>query len=100
LTPPTPFPLFPLFSSPFLDILIFFVAGLILFVGLTWLALRRRNEILQDYLTPEEPDIEQEFFRRREKPKADESTAEEPPNDAESESAADETGWGPTAVQA
>ena len=39
------------------------VCGLILFFGLALLVLRRRNEILQRFLTPEETDLEEEFFR-------------------------------------
>ena len=87
-----------MFTSPFLDFLIFFAAGLILLAGLTWLALRRRNEILQDYLTPEEPEIEQEFFKRREKPKVEKEHTEEEAAEGESEVAADEAGWGVAAT--
>ena len=39
------------------------MCGLVLFLGLAFLMLRRRNEILQNFLTPEDPDLEQEFFR-------------------------------------
>jgi len=45
--------------------LVVVVCGLVLFVGLALLMLRRRNEILQNFLTPEEPNIEEEFFRTR-----------------------------------
>lgn len=47
------------------DLVIVLIAGFILLVGLSFLALRRRDEMLQDFLTPEEPDIETEFFKKR-----------------------------------
>ena len=85
----------PLFTFQFLDILIVFVGGLILFAGLTFFALKRRNEILRDFLTPEEPDIEQEFFKLKEKPKPDAEPIEEQPVEPESnDTAIEETGWG------
>ena len=54
-----------MFSFQTLELLIIVAAGLLLFGGLVLLALRRRNEILQDFLTPHEQDIEQEFFKKR-----------------------------------
>ena len=38
------------------------VGGLVLFLGLALLMLRRRNDVLQIFLTPEEPGLEEEFF--------------------------------------
>ena len=44
--------------------------------------LRRRNEVLQDFLTPDEPSLEEEFFRVKQKPQEekpeDSAAAEEP----------------------
>lgn len=69
------------------DLVVILVTGLILVVGLSLLALRRRNEILRDYLTPEEKDIEEQFFRRRvrapEKQEAEPEKAEESPAESE-----------------
>ena len=59
------------------------IGGLVLFLGLALLVLRRRNEVLQDFLTPDEPNLEEEFFRIRkvqlpEKPEEGEAEAEVP----------------------
>ncbi len=63
------------------DLLVVLIAGVLLTVGLSYLALRRRNEILQDYLTPNEPDIDREFFKKHPAPEADETDqAEEQPD--------------------
>jgi len=48
--------------------------------------LRRRNEILQNFLTPEEPNLEEEFFRVHSPPKSD-----EPPGESTGESETSET---------
>lgn len=45
------------------ELLVLILGGIILFLGLALMMLRRRNEILQTFLTPEEPDLEDEFFR-------------------------------------
>ena len=47
------------------EILVVGVCGLALFLGLAFLMLRRRNEILEKFLTPEEPNLDEEFFRVR-----------------------------------
>jgi len=84
-----------LFTFQFFDFLIVFVGGLILLAGLTFFALKRRNEILRDFLTPEEPDIEQEFFKLCEKSKVDEEPVEEQPVEPESNgTVTEESGWG------
>lgn len=54
-----------MFTFHWSELLVVVVCGLVLFVGLALLMLRRRNEILQNFLTPEEPNIEEEFFRTR-----------------------------------
>ena len=54
------------------------IGSLLLFGGLALLMLRRRNEVLQNFLTPEEPDIEEDFFRVRRKPQEKEAPEEEP----------------------
>ena len=48
--------------------LVVLVGGLVLLFGLAFLVLRRRNEVLQMFLTPNEPDLEDEFFRVKQKP--------------------------------
>lgn len=77
------------------------LGGLILFFGLAFLMLRRRNEMLQIFLTPEEPDLEQNFFRVR-NPKPEETPPEDVTEDVvaqpktnEPEEASKETAsWG------
>ena len=83
-----------MFTFQFLDFLIVLTGGLILFAGLTLLALRRRSEVLREFLTPEEPDIEKEFFRRREKMIAAMQPVVEEPVEPEPEEVVDESGWG------
>ena len=51
------------FTFHWSELLIVVLGGLALLVGLAFLMLRRRNEVLQKFLTPEEPDLEEEFFR-------------------------------------
>ena len=51
-----------------IELLVVVVGGLLLFIGLALLMLRRRSEVLQAFLTPYESNIEEEFFRVREKP--------------------------------
>ena len=50
------------------ELLVVFIGGLILFFGLALLMLRRRNEVLQQFLTPEDPHLEEDFFRVRRSP--------------------------------
>lgn len=75
------------------------VCGLALFLGLAFLMLRRRNEILQKFLTPEEPNLEEEFFRVR-PPKQEkilpEDVTEAETSETETEKASDEEAsrWG------
>ncbi|MGL6226867.1 MAG: hypothetical protein ACRC10_09630 [Thermoguttaceae bacterium] len=60
------FPMF-IFQPGYLQLAILLGGVLLAVFGLTHLALKRRGEILEDYLTPEEPDpkLEEDFFRRR-----------------------------------
>ena len=88
-----------MFTFQFLDFLIVVAGGLVLLVGLTFLALKRRNEILREFLTPEEPDIEKEFFKHRKKMKVVEESAEEQPTEADSDDQTEEeSGWGTAEV--
>jgi LPXTG-motif cell wall-anchored protein len=57
-----------MFTFHWNELFVIVIGGLVLILGLAFLMLRRRNDLLQDFLTPEEPDIEAEFFRVR-KPK-------------------------------
>ena len=52
-----------MFTFQWSELLVIIIGGFVLFLGLAFLMLRRRNEILQRFLTPEEPDLEEEFFR-------------------------------------
>jgi hypothetical protein len=79
-----------------IEALIIFVAALVLLGGLAMLSMRRRSEILQNILTPEEPNLATEFFKKR--PLIEETQNDIPPpepNDSE------ETigGWGTPATE-
>jgi len=52
-----------MFTFYWSELLVIVIGGLALLFGLALLMLRRRNEMLQTFLTPDSPDIEQEFFR-------------------------------------
>jgi len=71
-----------MFTFHWSELLVVVIGGLILLLGLALVMLRRRNEILQVFLTPEEPNIEEEFFRVRET-KQKESLAEEDMSETE-----------------
>ena len=75
-----------MFTFHWSELLIVGVCGLVLFFGLAMLMLRRRNEVLQKFLTPEEPDLEEEFFRVR-APKRSEPSQEEIAREESSETA-------------
>ncbi|MDR3199023.1 MAG: hypothetical protein LBU34_14245 [Planctomycetaceae bacterium] len=86
-----------MFTFRLIELLIILFASLVLISGLSFLILRRRDEILQEFLTPDEPDIEREFFKRKpvQEPEIEQEevreeetvTEEEPPPDI---------GWGNT----
>jgi len=80
------------------ELLVVVIGGLILLLGLALLVLRRRNEVLQDFLTPEEPNLEEEFFRVRQVQR-DEVPSEEDVAEAETVEEADKNTvrWGMTA---
>ncbi|MDR2441646.1 MAG: hypothetical protein LBE12_19970 [Planctomycetaceae bacterium] len=85
-----------MFTFQPVELLIVLLACLALISGLSFLILRRRDEILQDFLTPEEPNIEQEFFKRTpvEEPVVQEEVhEEESPIEEEEQS---DVGWGIT----
>lgn len=48
------------------------IGGLALFFGLALLVLRRQSEVLQEFLTPPDADLEEEFFRARTPPQPEE----------------------------
>jgi hypothetical protein len=79
-----------------IELLIVLLASLALVSGLAFLILRRRDEILRDFLTPEEPDIEQEFFKRKsvEEPVVPEEVHEE--EHVTEEELPPDLGWGIT----
>ena len=54
-----------MFTFHWSELLVIVLAGLALFFGLAFLMLRRRIDILKDFLTPEEPNLEVEFFGAR-----------------------------------
>lgn len=76
------------------ELLVIVVGGLALLFGLALLILRRRNEVLQEFLTPEQPDIEDEFFRVREKTPEEQPEEEEPVTETEEVPEETEVQWG------
>ena len=84
-----------MFTFHWSELLVIVIGGLILLLGLALLVLRRRNEVLQDFLTPEEPNLEEEFFRIREVQR-DEVPPEEDAAEAETVEEPDENAvqWG------
>lgn len=88
-----------MFTFHWSELLVIVLGGLVLFFGLALLMLRRRNEMLKTFLTPEEPNLEQDFFRVR-KPKPEETppknVAAEPEANGTTEADAETTRWGTT----
>ena len=75
-----------MFIFHWVELLIVVLGGLVLFLGLALVALRRRNEVLQDFLLPEENRLEEEFFRVRQvvpKEESSEEADEEATDDSE-----------------
>lgn len=81
-----------MFTFQPIDLLLVLVAGLLLVAGLSLLSLRRRNEILQDFLTPDETGIDVEFLKRKEP--VVEQPVEEAEESNETEAEIESTGWG------
>ena len=79
-----------------IELLVVIVGGLVLFFGLALLVLRRRSEVLQTFLTPDEPNLEAEFFRVREKPQEElpEEEAEAEPSEVENVPDENVVQWG------
>jgi LPXTG-motif cell wall-anchored protein len=71
-----------MFTFHWSELLVVIVGGLGLLLGLALVMLRRRNEVLQKFLTPEEPNLEEEFFRVP-KPKQTEPPQDENADDSE-----------------
>jgi len=82
------------FIDPTFLKLVVIVAGIAVAVfGLTFLTLRRRAEILDEYFTPDEEDIEEDFFRRRAQ-RQNIAQAQALQENLESPEAAATEGWG------
>ena len=85
-----------MFTFHWSEFLVIVFGGFLLLIGLAFLMLRRRNEVLQEFLTPDEPDLEEEFFRVRQvKPDEVEENIEET-NESETEHPKEEAQWGTT----
>ena len=82
-----------MFTFHWIELLAVLVGGLVLFLGLALLMLRRRNELLQTFLTPEEPNLEEEFFRVR-APKQEEPPEEETAEPESNEPVEETANWG------
>ena len=89
-----------MFTFHWSELLVVVLGGIVLFIGLALLMLRRRNEVLQLFLTPEEPDLEEEFFRvhaPEEEEEQEEMTLEviaESENEQEPSPNAENVSWG------
>jgi uncharacterized membrane protein len=69
-----------MFTFHWSELLVVVIGGLVMFLGLALVMLRRRNEILQDFLTPEDLNLEEEFFRVRTPRQTDEPPEEDVAN--------------------
>lgn len=47
-----------------MEFLVLLGAFILIVMGFTYLTLRRRDEMLEDMFTPEEPELAREFFQR------------------------------------
>ncbi|MDR2171162.1 MAG: hypothetical protein LBP59_13545 [Planctomycetaceae bacterium] len=65
-----------MFTFSLIEFIIIFVAAIVLLGGLVVFSMRRRSEILQDILTPEEPNLATEFFKKR--PEVEKTIEKEP----------------------
>ncbi|MDR1053203.1 MAG: hypothetical protein LBL39_03420 [Planctomycetaceae bacterium] len=85
-----------MFTFNFIEVLIIFIAAFVLLGGLVVFSIRRRSEILQEILTPEEPNLADEFFKKR--PVIEEAPIDAPPVEQQSD---EETigGWGTPATE-
>ncbi|MDR3234816.1 MAG: hypothetical protein LBT46_14340 [Planctomycetaceae bacterium] len=75
-----------MFTFHWTELLVVALGGILLLISVAVLMLRRRNEILQEFLTPEEPELEDNFFQTSEKPAVaaePETVDEEPPPEPE-----------------
>ena len=92
-----------MFTFQWSELLLIVLGSLVLFFGLALLMLRRRNEVLQNFLTPEEPNLEQEFFRVRgvkpEETPPEEVDANAEPENNEAEAKTEEADKDKDAVQ-
>ena len=78
-----------MFTFHWSELLVVVLCGLILLLGLALVMLRRRNEILQVFLTPEDSNIEEDFFRVRKVDQTEPPTEEDSPEADQSETAED-----------
>ena len=69
-----------MFTFHWSELLVIVIGGLILLLGLALVMLRRRNEIMQEFLTPDDSHIEEDFFRVREVEQKEPPTNEESPD--------------------
>ena len=87
-----------MFTFHWSELLVVVIGGLILLLGLALVMLRRRNEILQIFLTPDDANIEEDFFRVREveqkEPAEEESSDAKQPEKAEEMSDENAVQWG------
>ena len=89
-----------MFTFHWSELLVVVIGGLVLFIGLAFLVLRRRNEILIDFLTPEEPNLEEEFFRVRKIQPSETLPEEETESETDGESETDHAPEGAAAERA
>ena len=83
-----------MFTFHWSELLVIVIGGLVLFIGLALLMLRRRNEVLQEFLTPDEPNLEEEFFRVRTPEPKEEEVAEEEDKETEDTTSENTVQWG------
>ncbi|MGL4593552.1 MAG: hypothetical protein ACRCUY_02345 [Thermoguttaceae bacterium] len=82
-----------MFTFSLLELAIILLGWIVMIFGLTFFALRRRDEILQDFLVPNDTNIDQEFFRAHNVPEAAPEVKEESVHETATHTPED-TGWG------
>ena len=82
-----------LFEPDFLRVVVIIVGIVVAIAGFTFFALRRRDEMLSDYFTSDEVDLEEDFFRRRAEKRTPRSKKHEV-SSGESTEHSEETEWG------
>lgn len=84
---------------PWTEVMVILVGFVLVLLGLTFFLYRRRDEILEEIFTPEESELDQEFFKRIEEQQKQLETVEAEPSLDEVDSEGFEWGDLPPGIQ-